>query len=170
MVENNNKNENDVVSGTDTDTQIAESSTETENQQSNNVQSDEDAPRNEIVESTNEDPSDISVTNTDEEEEFVYVPKLTEAQQKLWQTIAGIGSGFLIWWSLWMGSVDPDNGLFRWLFLIIFVVIMLIKRQIEVKTGIILKTFQKFFLIGLVVFLGVFVLEGIVTGKFAAQA
>ncbi len=103
-----------------------------------------------------------------EEEEPViqYVPKLTEKQQKIWQTVLGFVCGFAIWFSLAISSTDEENGLLKWLFLIIFVAVMVIRNQIEKKTGVILKTFMKFFLISLIIFLGVFVIYAFATGKF----
>ncbi len=95
-----------------------------------------------------------------------YVPKLTEKQQKTWQTIAGIACGAAVMLSLWAGSMDQDNQLLRWLFLIIFAAVMLIRNQIEKKTGILLRTFMKYFLISLAACLGIFVIWGLASGQF----
>lgn len=102
----------------------------------------------------------------DEEETFHYEPKLTEKQQKVLQIILGLFSGFLVWFCLGMGTVDRENSLLRWLFLIVFVAIMIGKNQIEKRTGIMMRTFMKFFLIGLIVFLGVFLIYGGTQGMF----
>ncbi len=110
------------------------------------------------------------VAAEEEEEEFHYVPKLTEKQQKIWQTVMGLVAGFAVWFSLGLSTAMQDNGFLRWLFLLVFVVVMVVRAQIEKRTGVILRTFMKFFLIGLIVFLVVFVLYGLATGKFTTPA
>lgn len=106
------------------------------------------------------------IITKDEEEVFHYEPKLSPKQQKILQIIFGLLCGFLVWFTLGLGTIDHDNSLFRWLFLIVFVVIMIVKNQIEKRTGILMQTFMKFFLIGLVIFLGVYLIYGASQGMF----
>lgn len=113
-----------------------------------------------------ESNADVALPETEEDESFHYMPKLSPKQQRVLQIILGLFCGFLVWLCLGLGSIDTDNSLFRWLFLIVFVVIMIVKNQIEKRTGIMMHTFMKFFLIGLVVFLGVFLIYGASQGMF----
>lgn len=123
-----------------------------------------------------EENSEVIVTDASEvaeeepEEEFHYVPKLSENQQKIWQTVMGLVAGFAVWFSLGLSTAFQDNGFLRWLFLLVFVVVMVVRAQIEKRTGVILRTFMKFFLIGLIVFLVAFIIYGLATGKFTTPA
>lgn len=132
-----------------------------------NIEENEDMkdiiPTEDSAEIAQSDTKEVA-TDPDEEERFHYEPKLSPKQQKILQIILGLFCGFLVW--LCLGLTDTDNSLFRWLFLIVFVVIMLVKNQIEKRTGIMMHTFMKFFLIGLVVFLGIFLIYGASQGMF----
>lgn len=137
------------------------------------TQEEKDTTQQESTEITVKDGDEITPSDAEEEavaEPEPYVPKLTEKQQKIFQTIMGLLSGFLVWMSLGLSSIDPENGIMRWLFLIVFVAVMVTKNQIEKRTGIILRTFMKFFLIGLIVFLVAYILYGLANGMFAPAA
>lgn len=147
---------------------IDSENTET-NKNSVENESEQDNIDNEVNTDSSEDITSIIPTEQqedDEEETFHYEPKLTEKQQKVLQIILGLFCGFLVWFCLGMGTIDRENSLLRWLFLIVFVGIMIGKNQIEKRTGIMMRTFMKFFLVGLIVFLGVFLIYGGTQGMF----
>lgn len=156
--------QSDAPDSTDAEDAPAEQDNEAEDSDAENTGSEETAI--EVSDAGEEGEDAVEVSNAeDEEEEIVpYVPKLSEKQQKIWQTVMGIVCGFAVWLSLALGSIDPDNTLLRWLFLIVFVAIMVIRTQIEKRTGVILRTFMKYFLIGLVIFLGVYLIYGFASG------
>lgn len=89
---------------------------------------------------------------------------LTESQIKFLQIFLGLAAGIGIWLSIYFGS-QSDNVILQYLFLIIFVVVIFSQRAIERKTGVPLKVFTKFWLIGLIVGLGMYLLIGLGTGK-----
>ena len=91
---------------------------------------------------------------------------LTEKQSKALQILCGIVSGAAIWFSLWISGRFQENELLKWLFLVVFVVVIFIQRTIEKKIGHQLKLFFKVYLISLIVGLGVFVLDGVVNQRF----
>ena len=126
-----------------------------------------------VVQDTDDTETSTEVdTVSDEEEEEIqpYVPKLTEKQQKIWQTVLGLLSGAAIWLCLGLASMDQDNQLLSWSFVIVFAAVMIIRSQVEKRTGVQLRTFMKWFLIGLIVFLAVFVIYGLATGQFTSNS
>jgi len=113
--------------------------------------------------------SNTEITEEDEEvEEYhppVYQSKLTPTQSKVVQSIIGVAVGFLIWFSLAI-SVDAQDSLLSWLWVIIFAVVMVGKNYLQNKKGMDLRIFMKAFLISLIIFLVGFLIYGGVTGKF----
>lgn len=89
---------------------------------------------------------------------------LTEKQINFLQIFLGLVAGIGIWAAIYFGS-ESDNIILQYLFLIIFVVIIFGQRKIERTYEIQLKVFTKFWLIGLVIGLGLFVLTGALTGR-----
>ncbi|MBC5647263.1 hypothetical protein [Christensenella tenuis] len=90
--------------------------------------------------------------------------QLTEKQLNFWQKFLGIVAGIGIWLAIYFGS-ESDNILLQYLFLIIFVVVIFGQRKIERSLDMRLTLFTKFWLIGLVIGLGLFFLVGALTGR-----
>lgn len=112
-------------------------------------------------------PDDVS--DVEEVEEPVgppvYQSKLTPTQSKVVQTILGVAAGAAIWIALYFGG-ESENTLFSWLWVIIFAVVMFGRNYLERSKGMNLRIFMKAFLIGLVIFLGLFIIYGVASGKF----
>lgn len=113
--------------------------------------------------------------NTDSREDLTEEKNLQEAElsditekelpkkTRQWQAALGWAFGFAIWFCLALSAYYPDNVLMTWLFLAVFVLAMIIRRQVEIRTGISMRVFMKHLLISLVVFLVVFIILGPVT-------
>ena len=78
--------------------------------------------------------------------------------------ILGIAAGIGIWLAIYFGS-ESDNILLQYLFVIIFAVIIFGQRKIERTLDMRLTLFTKFWLIGLIIGLGLFILVGALTGR-----
>lgn len=147
-----------ALSGSDSDnTQNTELQPAAENAQ------DDKADENQQIEV--HDAQELEEQPDDYEEPEPYVPKLTPKQQKMWQIILGWVCGFAVMFSLFLSSTDPDNQLLSWLFLIVFVIIMVTRTQVEKRTGVRLNQFMKYWIISLAVFLAIYFLYGIANGK-----
>ncbi len=113
------------------------------------------------TEVTNSDGEISDVEVIEEEEAPIRIAEPTPTQKKL-QILLGILSGAAIWFSLGLGYVivEIQNGstFFSWLFVIVFAVIMFGKRFYDNKKHVDTRVFSKFFLISLIVFLGVYIL------------
>ena len=90
--------------------------------------------------------------------------KLTEKQLNFWQIFLGIAAGIGIWLAIYFGS-ESDNILLQYLFVIIFAVIIFGQRKIERTLDMRLTLFTMFWLIGLIIGLGLFILVGALTGR-----
>lgn len=111
---------------------------------------------------------DTDVENADEEEELPVITHVSKFSQKtinIIQAILGLAAGAAIWLCITFGSTS-DNVLLQYLFVIVFAAVMLIQRAVERKLGLATRTFVKFWLIGLIIFLAVFVIYGVATGQF----
>ena len=111
---------------------------------------------------------EVESTEDEEDEELPVITHVSKFSQKtinVIQAILGIASGAAIWLCITFGSTS-DNVLLQYLFVIVFAAVMLIQRAVERKLGLSTRTFVKFWLIGLVIFLAVFVIYGIATGQF----
>ena len=116
---------------------------------------------------------DTDVENADEEEEeeelpvITHVSKFSQKTINIIQAILGLAAGAAIWLCITFGSTS-DNVLLQYLFVIVFAAVMLIQRAVERKLGLATRTFVKFWLIGLIIFLAVFIIYGVATGKFTS--
>ena len=90
--------------------------------------------------------------------------QLTEKQLNFWQRFLGIVAGIGIWLAIYFGS-ESDNILLQYLFIIIFAVVIFGQRKIERSLDMRLALFTKFWLIGLIIGLGLFILAGALTGR-----
>ncbi|WP_066648341.1 hypothetical protein [Christensenella timonensis] len=112
-------------------------------------------------------------TETPEEEEedtlpvITHVSKFSQKTINIIQAILGIAAGGAIWLCITFGS-GSDNVLLQYLFVIVFAAVLLIQRAVERKLGLSTRVFVKFWLIGLIVFLAIFVIYGIATGQFTS--
>lgn len=166
QIKNNNAENNEINADTS-----SKKDTVTTEQPVNNEPEIQNLPVEDGAEKvTDDNTSNTEIEVSDAEDEEMpppYQSKLTPAQSTAVQWILGIGAGFLIWLFLYLGS-DPEfqGGLVSWMWVIIFAAVMFGKNAFEKRTGTILRTFMKAFLIGMIVFLGVFILTGVATGKF----
>lgn len=94
--------------------------------------------------------------------------QVTEKQLKFLQIFLGIVAGIGIWLAIYFGS-EADNVLLQYLFIIIFAAIIFIQRAVERKIDQRLTLFTKFWLIGLIIGLGIFILMGAVSGRLFAS-
>lgn len=90
--------------------------------------------------------------------------KLTEKQIDFLQIFLGLVAGIGIWVAIYFGS-GSNNIILQYLFLAIFLGIIFGQRKIERTYDIRLTKFTKFWLIGLLVGLGLFVLVGFLSGQ-----
>ncbi len=95
--------------------------------------------------------------------------KLTEKQIDFLQIFVGLVAGLGIWAAIYLGS-NSDNIILQYLFLGIFLVVIFSQRKIERTYDIRLTKFTKFWLIGLIIGLGLFILVGFLTGQFTTPA
>ena len=95
--------------------------------------------------------------------------KLTEKQIDFLQIFLGLVAGIGIWVAIYFGS-GSDNVILQYLFLAIFLVVIFSQRKIERTYEIRLTKFTKFWLIGLVIGLAVFVRVGLLTGQMFTNA
>ncbi|MEA5003383.1 MAG: hypothetical protein VB081_07780 [Christensenella sp.] len=122
-----------------------------------------------------EEAKETEIENTEETEEdeedtlpvITHVSKFSQKTINIIQAILGILAGGAIWLCITFGS-GSDNVLLQYMFVIVFAVVMLTQRAVERKLGLSTRVFVKFWLIGLVVFLAVFVIYGIATGQFTS--
>lgn len=125
------------------------------------------AEENEKLPATPDEKEEENRLEREQEEEEAeiaeYQAKLSPKAQKTWQIILGWAFGFGIWFCLALGAYFPDNVIMTWLFLILFVVAMIIRRQVEARTGVSMRTFMLHLLISMVVFLVVYIILGPVT-------
>ncbi|MEG1657077.1 MAG: hypothetical protein RR292_06315 [Christensenellaceae bacterium] len=91
--------------------------------------------------------------------------KFTEKQMKVVQIILGFIAGGAIWLSIGLGALS-DTFIFQYMFLIVFVATFIIRRAVERKFEVNTNVFSKFYLIGLIVFLGIYLLYGWANGLF----
>lgn len=99
-----------------------------------------------------------------QEEEQAQLPPPPPTKKQRWmQILLGWLAGFLIWFSMALGLMYPDNPVLSWLFLVVFAAAMFGRNAVERRTGMDLRPFMRAFLISLVVFLVVFVILGPVT-------
>lgn len=115
---------------------------------------------NEEIESNQEPEEDTTPVIT-------HVSKFSQKTINIIQAILGIAAGGAIWLCIMFGS-GSDNVLLQYMFVIVFAVVMLTQRAVERKLGLSTRTFVKFWLIGLVIFLAVFVIYGAATGQFTS--
>lgn len=88
---------------------------------------------------------------------------LSRLSPKAWHMVQVAGGwifGFLVWFCLAIGAMHPTNELLNWLFLVVFLIAMLLRNYFEQRLGVSMRTFMKWLLVSLVVFLGVFVILG----------
>lgn len=115
----------------------------------------------------NSDTTEKLPASASEQDEETALEKQAETpltkRMRLWQILGGWLFGFAIWFCLALSAYFPDNVLMTWLFLGIFVIAMIVRRQVELRTGISMRLYMKHLLISLVVFLGVFIILGPVT-------
>lgn len=93
-----------------------------------------------------------------------YKARLTPGQQRTWQIALGWVFGFAVWFCLALGAYYPDDTVISWLFLAVFVGAMILRKQVEDRTGISMRIFMRHLLISLVIFLVLFIILGPVTG------
>lgn len=122
---------------------------------------------------TEDETTEVEVSDAEEEEEelITYVPKLTPEQQNIWQTVLGLALGIVMWVLIGLPLIiGEDGGLLGWLWVILFGIIIFSRRGIENKTGVSLQRFMRFFLIGLIIGLAIFIIYGVSAGLFTAEA
>ncbi len=124
-----------------------------------------------------ESVADSAVTDvasaSEAETDVVAPPVYTKPEKNPFQAVVGILCGGAIWGSIGLGAYlfeTTGNTLFSWLFVIAFAAIMFTKRFLEAKKEKDLRVFMKFFLIGLIIFLGIYLIFGIATGALTFPA
>lgn len=125
-----------------------------ENDEKGALAVDEDGPGTEAAEDTD--------ASADGEEGVL--PRFFEGlKPETWHTVQVVGGwlfGFLIWFCLAMGAMNPSNELLNWMFLVVFLIAMLLRNYFEQRLGMSMRAFMKWLLVSLVVFMGVFLVLG----------
>ncbi|BDF58427.1 hypothetical protein CE91St36_12440 [Christensenellaceae bacterium] len=131
----------------------------------------DDSPKSETEVVVSEEDTDVESADEEEEEEelpvITHVSKFSQKTINIIQAILGLAASAAIWLCITFGSTS-DNVLLQYLFVIVFAAVMLIQRAVERKLGLATRTFVKFWLIGLIIFLAVFIIYGVATGKFTS--